>query len=170
MIKCKATRLTLAALLAGALAMPAFAEGTLTDGSAVYASSFKNLKDQSESLASLKGKVTVIYFWATWCVPCRVETPKLVKLYDGYKAKGVEVVGIALDNADKVRAFVKDMNATYPVYYGGHDAVELGKTLGNDQGAIPFMVVIDKAGKIVATFKGDLPDGKLESVIDPLIS
>ena len=169
MIKSKAATSIIAAMFIGALAMPTFAEDSAAAGSAIYASSFKNLKDQSESLASLKGKVTVVYFWATWCVPCRIETPKLVKLYDGYKAKGVEVVGIALDNGDKVRAFVKDMNATYPVYYGGHDAVELGKTLGNDQGAIPFLVVIDKTGKIVATFKGDLPDGKLESVIDPLI-
>ena len=169
MIRSKVLSLTFAALLAGALAMPATANDAATGGAAVYASSFKNLQDKSESLAPFKGKVMVIYFWATWCVPCRVETPKLVKLYDGYKAKGVEVVGIALDNGDKVRAFVKDTNATYPVYYGGHDAVELGKTLGNDQGAIPFMVVIDKSGKIVATFKGDLPDGKLEAVIDPLV-
>ena len=169
MIRSKALGLSLAALLAGMLAMPAVAQDAATGGGAVYASSFKNLKDQSESLAPLKGKVMVIYFWATWCVPCRIETPKLVKLYEGYRAKGVEVVGIALDNGDKVREFVKDMNATYPVYYGGHDAVELGKTLGNDQGAIPFLVVIDKAGKIVATFKGDLPDGKLEAVIDPLV-
>ena len=149
---------------------PAFAEEAApTGGQAVYASSFKNLSDKKESLAAFKGKVIVVYFWATWCVPCRVETPKLVKLYNDYKAKGVEVVGIALDNGDKVRAFAKDMNASYPIYYGGHDAVELGKTLGNDQGAIPFMVVIDKTGKVVDTFKGDLPDGKLEAVINPLI-
>ena len=138
-------------------------------GQAMYESSFKNLSDRMESLAAFKGKVTVVYFWATWCVPCRVETPKLVKLYADYKAKGVEVVGIALDNGDKVRAFVKESDVTYPVFYGGHTAVELGKTLGNDQGAIPFMVVIDKTGRVVETFKGDLPDGKLEAVINPLI-
>ena len=164
----------LACLIAGASAMSSFADDASPvsnpeNGKAMYDASFKNLNDKMESLAPFKGKVTVVYFWATWCVPCRVETPKLVKLYAEYKAKGVEVVGIALDNGDKVRGFVKESNVTYPVFYGGHEAVELGKTLGNDQGAIPFMVVIDKTGKIVDTFKGDLPDGKLEAVINPLV-
>ena len=142
-------------------------EPAAANGQALYDASFKNLKDQTESLSAFKGKVTVVYFWATWCVPCRIETPKLVKLYADYKAKGVEVVGIALDNGDKVREFVKDNSVTYPIFYG--NAVKLGKALGNSQGAIPFMVVIDKAGKVVDTFQGDLPDGKLEAVINPLM-
>ena len=136
-------------------------------GEALYAASFKDLKDQAASLGAYKGQVTVVYFWATWCVPCRLETPKLVKLYAAYKAKGVAVVGIALDNGDKVRTFVKDNGVTYPIVYG--NAVRLGRELGNTDGAIPFMVVIDKAGRVVETFRGDLPDGKLEAVLDPLV-
>lgn len=138
-------------------------------GDALYAASFKDLKDQMASMGQFKGKVMVMYFWATWCVPCRVETPNLVKLNDEYKNKGVEVVGLALDNGDKVRDFVKENNVTYPIFYGGHDAIELGKTLGNDAGAIPFTVVIDKDGKLVHTFKGDLPNSELEKIINPLI-
>ena len=134
----------------------------------VFTVSFKNLKDEQESLAPFKGKVVVIYFWATWCVPCRLETPKLVKLYGDFKTKNTTVIGIALDNGDKVRAFVGENDVTYPTFYGGHDAVKLGKELGNDQGAIPFMVVIDKTGKIVETIKGDTPNGKLEAILAPL--
>ena len=79
------------------------------------------------------------------------------------------MVGLALDNGDKVRQFVKDNDLTYPVFYGGHDAVELGKSLGNDQGAIPFTVVIGKDGTLVHTFKGDIPNSELEKIIDPLV-
>ena len=140
-------------------------------GDQLYSASFKDMKDQMASLAQFKGKVIVMYFWATWCVPCRVETPNLVKLNEEYKAKGkdVQVIGLALDNGDKVREFVKDNSITYPVFYGGHDAVVLGKALGNDQGAIPFTVVIGKDGQLVHTFKGDIPNEQLEKIVDPLV-
>ena len=170
------SRLSLAALMAGTMALaPARADDAPAGksvGGDFYGASFKDLKDQMASMDRFKGKVVVMYFWATWCVPCRVETPNLVKLNEIYKNKGkdVVVVGLALDNGDKVRQFVKDNNLTYPVFYGGHDAVELGKSLGNDQGAIPFTVVIGKDGTLVHTFKGDIPNSELERIIDPLVS
>ncbi len=136
---------------------------------AVWAANFKDLTDTVQPLSQWKGKTTVIYFFATWCVPCHLETPKLVKLYDTFKQNDMVVIGIALDNADKTRAFAKKYNVAYPVVYGGREAVQLGQDLGNDQGAIPFTVVIDKGGKIVEVIKGDTPDGKLESVLRPLV-
>ncbi len=167
------SRLALAALVAGTMALtPARADDAdKSVGTTFYGASFKDLKDQMASMDQFKGKVVVMYFWATWCVPCRVETPNLVKLNEIYKGKGkdVVVVGLALDNGDKVRQFVKDNDLTYPVFYGGHDAVELGKSLGHDQGAIPFTVVIGKDGQLVHTFKGDIPNSDLEKIIDPLV-
>ena len=138
-------------------------------GDALYSASFKDLHDGMASLGQFKGKVVVMYFWATWCVPCRVETPNLVKLNEEYKGKAVQVIGLALDNGDRVRDFVRENAITYPVFYGGREAVQLGKALGNDQGAIPFTVVIDKDGKLIRTFKGDLPNEELEKIINPLI-
>lgn len=138
-------------------------------GTQLYGSSFKDLKDETRSLGQFKGKVLVMYFWATWCVPCRVETPNLVKLNEEYKGKDVAVVGLALDNGDKVREFVKENGVTYPIFYGGHDAIQLGKALGNEGGAIPFTVVIGKDGTLIQTFKGDLPNSELEKIINPLI-
>jgi peroxiredoxin len=79
------------------------------------------------------------------------------------------VIGVALDNTDKTRPFSRKYNVDYPVVYGRRDAVHLGKDLGNDQGAIPFTVVIDRNGKIVEVIKGDTPDGKLESALRPLV-
>jgi len=145
---------------------PAFADGRPSD--AVWACNFKDLTDTMQPLSQWRGKNTLVYFFATWCVPCHLETPKLVKLYDIFR-NDLTVIGIALDNADKTRGFAQKYAIDYPVVYGGREAVQLGKDLGNDLGAIPFTVVIDKAGRIVETVKGDTPDGKLESVIRPLV-
>lgn len=172
-----ARRLAIAAaatLTLGFAATPSSADDAPVNpdaGKALYAASFKNLKDGVSSMDQFKGRVVVMYFWATWCVPCRIETPNLVKLNEMYKGKGkdVTVIGLALDNGDKVRDFVKENAITYPVFYGGHDAVELGKTLGNAAGAIPFTVVIGKDGKLIQTFKGDIPNEQLEKIIDPLV-
>lgn len=159
-------RLASAALVAGLLASaPAGAQTALAP---VWDATFKDLTDTPQPLAQWRGKVAVVYFFATWCAPCHLETPKLVKLQEAH-AKDVVVIGIALDNADKVRAFAKKYGVTYPVVYGGRDAVQLGRDLGNTQGGIPFTVVIDKAGAVVETITGDTPDGKLEAVVAPLI-
>ena len=113
-------RLALAAMIAGTITLaPARADDAGKNvGGAFYGASFKDLKDDMASMDRFKGKVVVMYFWATWCVPCRVETPNLVKLNEDYKGKGkdVTVVGLALDNGDKVRQFVKDNSLTYPVF------------------------------------------------------
>ena len=158
-----------AAVLACSASARAEDAGGKPVGDAFYSASFKDLHDGMASLGQFKGKVVVMYFWATWCVPCRVETPNLVKLNEEYRGKDVQVVGLALDNGDKVREFVRDNSITYPVFYGGREAVQLGKALGNDQGAIPFTVVIGKDGKLIHTFKGDLPNEELEKIINPLI-
>ena len=165
-------RVAAAALLACAAFAPAVADDAAPGkpvGDALYSASFKDMKDEMASLGQFKGKVIVMYFWATWCVPCRLETPNLVKLNDEYQGKDVQVIGLALDNGDKVREFVKDNKISYPIFYGGHDAVALGKVLGNTEGAIPFTVVIGKDGKLAHTFKGDLPNSELERIINPLI-
>ena len=136
---------------------------------AVWASSFKDLTDTMQPLSQWRGRPAVVYFFATWCIPCHQETPKLVKLYDTFKDRDLVVIGIALDNADKTRAFAKKYGVDYPVVYGGREAVQLGRDLGNDQGAIPFTVVMDKTGRIAEVIQGDTPDGKLEAVLAPLL-
>ncbi len=88
-----------------------------------------------------------------------------MKLYDTFKQNDMAVIGIAPDNADKVRAFSKKYGVDYPVVYGGREAVQLG----NDLGATPFTVVIDKTGRVVETIKGATPEGKLQSVLWPLV-
>ena len=112
----------------------------------------KNLKDENFSFRSLKGKVVLLDFWATWCYPCRVEIPHFVELYEKYHSKGFEVVGIALDKdgADVVRPFAEKEGISYTVVIGDTDVAE-------DYGgirAIPTTFVIDKNGTIYSKYVG----------------
>lgn len=169
MVVSRTGRVAALAYLAWALSAPGqAAESAAPSTASLYATELKNLQDQPQTLEAYKGKVSVVYFWATWCAPCQIETPKLVRLYDKFKDKGVVVIGIALDNADKVRAFTKKMGVEYPTVYGGTSAIQIGRDLGNDVGAVPFTVILDRSGKVVETIKGDTPDGKLEAILAPL--
>jgi peroxiredoxin len=105
------------------------------------------IKGQSISLASLKGKVVLIDFWASWCVPCRKTVPSLRRMYSKYKTKGFEIYGISLDNdADSWKEAVKEDRISWPQVL---DAT--GKTAGDwNVNYIPNTFLLDKTGKIVA--------------------
>lgn len=163
-----------AALAAGiAFASPraVFAEDVPPAATAdpLWAASFKDLTGTLQKFDNLKGKIAIVYFWATWCEPCQKEAPQLRALYEKYREQGVEVVGIAMDNADKVKDFAAKNNLTFKVVYGGREAIQLSKDLGNSLGGIPFLVVIGRDGKIVERLIGETKDGRVEGIITPLL-
>jgi len=118
-------------------------------------------------LSDYKGKVVIIDFWATWCPPCRKGIPDLIDLKKKYGSKGFEVIGISLDTDTKaqVPGFVKDKGMNYPVVYGNQNVAQL---YGGIE-AIPTSFVIDKHGKIVATYQGLIPSSTFESHIKKLL-
>ena len=131
-----------------------------------------NLPDaagKSEPLAQWAGKVLVVNFWATWCEPCREEMPRFVELQKEYGDKGLQFVGIAVDEADKVRRFTSEINLNYPALVGGYGAIELSKSLGNAVGALPFTVVLNRSGSIVHTQLGPLKSPELRALIGQLL-
>jgi thiol-disulfide isomerase/thioredoxin len=123
-------------------------------------------KDQA--IAQWKGKVLIVNFWATWCAPCREEMPMFMRLQAEQGAKGIQFVGIAVDNADKVRDYAADLKLNYPTLIGGFGAMELSKTLGNSIMALPFTVIIDRAGKVAHTQLGPLKEEQLRSILGQL--
>ena len=121
-----------------------------------------------QALAQWRGKVLVINFWATWCAPCREEMPQFVATQARDGAKGVQFVGIAVDDVDKVRVFAREIGLNYPTLIGGYGAIELSRTLGNDLAALPFTIVLDREGRVVHTQLGPLRAAKLDGLLAEL--
>ena len=124
---------------------------------------------KEQRLDQWRGKVIVVNFWATWCAPCREEMPEFIKAQQQHGAQGLQFVGIAVDQADKVAQFSKELGLNYPTLIGGFGAMELSKSLGNDVMALPFTVVLDRKGNVVHTQLGELKPAKLQSIITQLL-
>jgi thiol-disulfide isomerase/thioredoxin len=139
------------------------------DGSAVLALVLPDLAGHDQPLAPWRGKVRVVNFWATWCAPCRDEMPHFVSVQTRDGVKGVQFVGIAVDQADKVREFANEIGVNYPVLIGGFGAIELSKSLGNDLAALPFTVVVDRAGHVAHTQLGPLKAAQLDRLLQGLL-
>ena len=105
----------------------------------------RSLEGQQYTLGSLQGKVVVISFWATWCMPCRAEIPMLNSIYEELHDQGLVILGITAEPASVVQDFLKDRPISYPV------VIDQGAAITNRYKvqAFPTLVVIDREGKIV---------------------
>lgn len=108
------------------------------------------------SASDLDGRVWLINFWATWCKPCVDEMPMLSDLRSKEDGTGLEVVGIALDDADRARKFAEELSIAYPILVGKADVVLTGRRYGNSTGLLPFSVLIDADGIVRWTHLGAL--------------
>ena len=120
-------------------------------------------------LAAYRGKVVLVNFWASWCEPCRAEIPEFIELQNKFRDRGLVFIGIAIDQQERAAAFSKDIGINYPVLVGDLNAMSLAQAAGNMQGALPFTVVIDRAGTIIGTKLGRLSKDKLEGMVGPLL-
>jgi thiol-disulfide isomerase/thioredoxin len=135
------------------------------DAGPLLAVSLPDLEGQPQSLSQWKGRLLVVNFWATWCAPCREEMPMFVEAQSAHGGKGLQFVGIAVDDAPKVRQFAKEIGLNYPALIGGYGAMELSKTMGNSVMALPFTVVVAPDGMIALTQLGPLRPAQLERLV-----
>lgn len=101
------------------------------------------------SMASLRGGPLVLNFWATWCAPCVKEMPELDRFHRDYAHRGWRVLGLAIDGPNQVREFLKRVPVGFAIGLAGAQGTDLMRALGNSQGALPFTVVLDRAGRPV---------------------
>jgi thiol-disulfide isomerase/thioredoxin len=139
------------------------------DASALLALSLPDLDGTPQSLTQWRGKVMVVNFWATWCGPCREEMPEFVRAQREFGPKGLQFVGIAVDQHDKVAQFAKEFDLNYPALIGGYEAMDVAKPLGNRLAGLPFTVVLDRQGRIVHTQLGPLKPALLRSIVADLL-
>lgn len=128
-----------------------------------------DLEGRQARIADWRGKVLVVNFWATWCAPCREEIPALVRTQVKFGQQGLQIIGVALDDLDRVRPFARDMGINYPTLLAGIDGLALASAAGNKVGALPFTVYIDRQGKVIRAELGGVDDAKLAALITPLL-
>ncbi len=112
-----------------------------------------------------RGKVVVINYWATWCPPCRVETPGLVNVANRYKSRGVEIFGVSMDeNTSDIAPFVEKYQMPYQILLPGSDP-----NAGAGGMALPTTFLYDKNGKLAKKYTGLILESTLESDIELLL-
>jgi thiol-disulfide isomerase/thioredoxin len=106
-------------------------------------------------MAALRGRPLVLNFWATWCPPCLREMPALSRFAREFGPQGWQVAGLAADQAEPVRHFLRRTPVDFPVGVAGAGAVTLSRELGNTREALPFTVLFDTAGRSVRRHLGE---------------
>lgn len=123
-----------------------------------------------QNLSALRGRIVVLNFWATYCVPCRTEMPDLAAIQNEYAALGVQVVGASADEAGaraKVLQFVKETKINFPVWLGATTADMTRFGLG---AALPGTVIIGRDGRIAKVISGVVNAADLRKQIDGMLA
>lgn len=124
---------------------------------------------RQHSIQEWRGKVLVINFWASWCPPCKKEIPDFVALQDRYGARGLQFIGIAVEDTAPVEDFLKTVKINYPVLIGGGEGIALAHRLGNLVDGVPFTLIVDGAGRIVDRRFGEFSKAQALERILPLL-
>lgn len=130
----------------------------------------KGLYGAEQYLSQFKGRIVILNFWATYCLPCLEEMPDLAEIQNEFAAFGVQVIGASADEAEdrpKVLEFIKETKVNFPIWLGAgtDDMVRFG--LG---GALPGTVIIDRNGKIVRVISGVINKDDVKKLIESMLA
>lgn len=118
------------------------------------------------NFADQRGKIVVVNYWATWCAPCRVETPGLVNVANEYKERSVEIVGVSMDeDTTLIQPFVEKYTIPYQILIPGDDP-----NLSADGMALPTTFLYDKNGRLAKIYTGMILELTLKSDIESLLA
>ena len=123
-----------------------------------------------QRLSSLKGRIVILNFWATYCIPCRKEMPDLAAIQNEFAALGVQVIGASTDESkdrDKVLQFVKETKVNFPVWMGASSADMIRFGLGS---ALPGTVIIDREGRVAKVISGVIDKADIRKQIESILA
>lgn len=127
----------------------------------------KDIHGRTFRLSDYKGRVVLVNFWATWCIPCRTEIPDLIKLQRRYRHQGLRIIGITSppETLSEVRIFVRKLRINYPIAIGTKQT----KTRFTASETLPMTVVIDSQGTIRTVIEGIMYADEVEETVKPLL-
>lgn len=137
-----------AAALGAAVAWPRLHAPVDAAGQAFWSRRFAGLDGTELDPTRWHGRPLLVNFWATWCPPCIKELPDINQFYGEAKSKGWQVLGLAVDQAEPVKAFLQKTPLDFPVALAGPQGLSLVRELGNPAGGLPFSIVFDESGAV----------------------
>jgi thiol-disulfide isomerase/thioredoxin len=130
--------------------------------------SLVDLAGATRSGAEWSGQVRIVNFWATWCPPCRREIPLLIELQEQYGGR-IQVIGIAIDDLEDVRAYAREAGFNYPVLVGQQEAIDLGNAFAPNFVGLPFTVIVDAQDRITQVHVGELHRDEAEAMLGQVL-
>jgi len=129
-----------------------------------------DLNGQQHNLYQWHGQVIMLNFWATWCGPCQVEIPDFIDLQTQYADQGLQIIGVGLDDARKLRNYVRTVGINYPILQADAELqYSLLRQWGNPFGVLPFTVIIGKEGQLVFMQQGIFNRETFDKIVKPLL-
>ncbi len=136
---------------------------------AIFNAQLPDLAGVRQPLRQWRGKLLVVNFWASWCPPCQREIPGFIHLQQLYGAQGLQFIGIAIDDKAAVQAYANQTGFNYPILVSDLEGVSLAQASGNYSGGLPYTVIIDPQGKIVAAGPGEMSEQELSNLLLPIL-
>ena len=129
-----------------------------------------DLNGKEYSLYDWHGQVIMLNFWATWCGPCQIEIPDFIEYQARYGNQGLQIIGIGLDEARKLRNYVRTVGINYPILHADPELqYSLLKQWGNPFGVLPFTVIIARDGHLVFMQQGIFNKQSFDTIVKPML-
>ncbi|MCC6201920.1 MAG: TlpA family protein disulfide reductase [Gammaproteobacteria bacterium] len=123
---------------------------------------FDTLAGDRRAITDWTANYLVVNFWGTWCAPCMREVPVFIRLQERLQDRGVQFLGVAIDDREAVQKYLTTVAINYPVLLGEQQALQLNRQLGNDHGALPFTVVLDENRDVIHRQLGEWHEADAE--------